>query len=1089
MNNSSAAGGTNPFPGLRPFSTDEEDRFFGRERQVDAMVDKLEVAHFLAVVGTSGSGKSSLVNCGLRPALDRGLMAQAGSTWRVAQFRPGSDPIGAMARALAEEGVLFRDRVTEGLTLTQLVEVNLRMSKRGLIDIVEQAALEDGVNFLVVVDQFEELFRYRQLAAAATDQRQGGDEATAFVNLLLEVRERMPQRIFVALTMRSDFLGDCTKFPGLAEVINAGQYLVPRMTRDERRAAIEGPIHVTGAGISPVLLTQLVNDVGDDPDQLSILQHALNRTWADWRHKGGEGPLELPHYDAIGRMRALNKHADEAFHELNEGQQRICEKIFKALTDKAGDPRGVRRPTRLADLCALTGASADEITAVIDVFREPSRSFLMPSAAETLKPNSVIDISHESLMRIWERLDIWADDEAKSAGTYRRLAETAERFPDGTLVGPELQANLAWRDQHKPNEIWAARYRAGFARAMEFLEKSKFERDAAIEEKKRRDERELRVVRIAALAMGLLAVIAIVLGAAAWRLQRQAEAAKAEAERNLKQVEFAKARSLHQAALVDPEDKSRAILLALEGLPDHTSSDPRVVKRPLPLDLQELLVGAIRDLKEFAILTGHTASVGAVALTADGRRIVTGSSDKSLRVWEAVTGKELWKELWKRDHPGYVLAVAVTPDGQQIATGSTDHTIRIWSAAGDLLFTLPAGQQGNVLSLAITPDGTGVVFGTQDGSAGVLDIKTGNPLFELRKLENSIFGVAVTPDGENIVTVSADRTIRIWSARTGEELRSFTGHDEQVTGVAVTPDGSRLVTRSMDRSVRVWDIMTGQLGTPITSNNHMPVSIGALPKTRQIVVAWDDATVRVYETGSNDEVPSKALLGHQSEVRSLAVAPDGKRIITGSLDKTVRIWGFENSNVPPDKLDNAEHRQELVESGKNVVPRCLTLPERRSLSLAPKPPNWCVDREKYPYNTQAWKDWRAKGKAFDPEAASEYADVADEALKKLGDVDVALEAAQLSIDFNDKLVWTRMNRAHAQMFLKQTDLARTEYLSHCGTKLEVAGGKLWEQVVLEEFSDLRSNDRFDPLMDEVEKKFGKNECLPNVDKAQAEASH
>ena len=229
--------------------------------------------------------------------------------------------------------------------------------------------------------------------------------------------------------------------------------------------------------------------------------------------------------EAIG----LNKHADEAFHELNEGQQQLCEKIFKALTDKAGDPRGVRRPTRLAALCALTGTSAGEITDVIDVFREPSRSFLMPSAAESLKPDSVIDISHESLMRIWERLDTWADEEAKSAGTYRRLAETAERFPDGTLVGPELQANLAWRDQHKPNEIWAARYRPGFARAMEFLEKSKFERDAAIEEKKRRDERELRVVRIAALAMGLLAVMAIVLGAAAWRLQRQAEAKDTQA--------------------------------------------------------------------------------------------------------------------------------------------------------------------------------------------------------------------------------------------------------------------------------------------------------------------------------------------------------------------------------------------------------------------------------------------------------------------------------------------------------------------------------------------------------------------------------
>ena len=154
---------TNPFPGLRPFREDEEYLFFGRENQVDAMVDKLAATRFLAVVGTSGSGKSSLVNCGLRPALRQGLMARAGAAWRMAQFRPGADPIGAMARALAEDGVLFARNAAKDLPLADIVETTLRMSKEGLIDIFEQARLDDGVNLLVVVDQFEELFRYRKL--------------------------------------------------------------------------------------------------------------------------------------------------------------------------------------------------------------------------------------------------------------------------------------------------------------------------------------------------------------------------------------------------------------------------------------------------------------------------------------------------------------------------------------------------------------------------------------------------------------------------------------------------------------------------------------------------------------------------------------------------------------------------------------------------------------------------------------------------------------------------------------------------------------------------------------------------------------
>ena len=208
--------------------------------------------------------------------------------------------------------------------------------------------------------------------------------------------------------MRSDFLGDCTQFPGLAEAINAGQYLVPRMTRDERRAAIDGPVGVGGAEIAPVLLTRLVNDVGDNPDQLSILQHALNRTWARWQDEGGgKGPLDLPHYEAIGTMaHALDQHAEQAYAELGSArQQQICEKLFKALTDKATDPRGVRRPTTLGTLCALADATAAEVTEVIDVFRKPSRSFLMPPAGEALEAETVIDISHESLMRVWQRLD------------------------------------------------------------------------------------------------------------------------------------------------------------------------------------------------------------------------------------------------------------------------------------------------------------------------------------------------------------------------------------------------------------------------------------------------------------------------------------------------------------------------------------------------------------------------------------------------------------------------------------------------------------------------------------------------------------
>lgn len=477
----------NPFPGLRPFRPDEEHLFFGRENQIDRMVDKLARQRFLAVVGTSGSGKSSLVNCGLRPALHRGYMAAAGAAWRIATMRPGSQPIAALAHALAAPGVLFEASPAEdALSLGQLVEGTLRLGSLGLVDIVEQARLAPGENLLVVADQFEELFRYRALTQAAAGAAYGpSEDAIAFVRLLLEAAAQRELPIFVVLTMRSDFLGDCAQFHGLPEAINEGQYLVPRLTRDEIRAAITGPVHVASAQISPLLLTRLLNDVGDNPDQLSILQHALNRTWARWEgESGGQGEIELVHYEAIGGMAsALDQHAEKAYAELaGPRPQRICERIFKALTDKGTDPRGIRRPTRFAVLCALCEADAAEVVAVIEHFRKPSRSFLMPPIGEPLTPDTVIDISHESLMRVWMRLVRWADEEAQSARSYQRVALNAELRAQGKaalLPHVDLDQALQWRQQQQPNAAWAQLYGGNFVQAMDYLDDSHTQSAAA----------------------------------------------------------------------------------------------------------------------------------------------------------------------------------------------------------------------------------------------------------------------------------------------------------------------------------------------------------------------------------------------------------------------------------------------------------------------------------------------------------------------------------------------------------------------------------------------------------------------------------
>ena len=583
---------TNPFPGLRPFAEDEEHLFFGREAQVDSMVDKLAATRFLAVVGTSGSGKSSLVNCGLRPALHRGNMASAGTSWRMAQFRPGNHPIAAMAAALAKPGVLYAAAPPGPFTLAEIVESSLRLSKLGLLDVFDQARLPEGVNLLVVADQFEELFRYNQVGAAAGDAPpEINDEAIAFVNLLLAARDE-PSRIYVVLTMRSDFLGECAQFYGLPEAINHGQYLVPRMTRDERRRAIAGPVGVEEADIDPALLTRLVNDVGSNPDQLSILQHALNRTWARWEKDEARGPLALTHYEAIGTMaHALDQHAEKAYVELTtERERQICEKLFKALTDKATDARGVRRPTGVATLLNLTGATLEELTRVVDVFRKPSRSFLMPPAGEALAPETIVDISHESLMRVWERLRGWADDEARSAATYRRLSETAALYAEGRASlwrGADLDEGLAWRNRAQPVATWAERYAPGFDRAMSFLEESVAARDAErkheIDQRIKKERDQKRNVMVTAS----LAVIIVILVAslALQRKEREKDAAEQQAVKNL----FAETTQTTDAVKVEQSfDALEQISTLTATVAPQENSDVTVEYFLKPADSQKL---------------------------------------------------------------------------------------------------------------------------------------------------------------------------------------------------------------------------------------------------------------------------------------------------------------------------------------------------------------------------------------------------------------------------------------------------------------------------------------------------------------------
>jgi tetratricopeptide (TPR) repeat protein len=483
----------NPFPGLRPFEPDEDYLFFGREKEIDELLGRLKSSRFLSVVGTSGSGKSSLVRCGLIPALQSGSMARAGSSWRVSVVRPGADPLRNLATSLNGSDVLGTNGDLDKASQV-LLEVTLRRSSLGLIDAFRQAQIPPHENLLVVIDQFEELFRFRQ----GCQNQNLEDEAVAFVKLLLEATQQDELPIYVVLTMRSDFIGDCMEYSGLPEAVNAGMYLVPRMTRDELRSAITGPVAVGGGQIAPRLVLRLLNDVGDDQDRLPILQHALMRTWDYWQQGGRiTEPIDIAEYEAIGTLRhALSRHAEEAYLETgSEKNQRTTERMFRALTDTYSDPRGVRRPTSIRELAAICEALEPEVIQIVEIFRQRGRCFLMPPVPVLLDSRSIIDISHESLMRCWDRLIAWADEERRSADCYMRLSKASAWFEEGTAGlwrDPELEFGLQWWVENDPNQAWAERYDGSFMNVLEFLDLSKKERERAAVAREKERKKMLR---------------------------------------------------------------------------------------------------------------------------------------------------------------------------------------------------------------------------------------------------------------------------------------------------------------------------------------------------------------------------------------------------------------------------------------------------------------------------------------------------------------------------------------------------------------------------------------------------------------------
>jgi hypothetical protein len=603
-----------------------------------------------------------------------------------------------------------------------------------------------------------------------------------------------------------------------------------------------GPVQVGGAEISKRLVTKLLNDVGDDPDQLPVLQHALMRTWDGWArdHAGGE-PVDIRHYEATGGMQeALSRHADEVFDALHDDSaRRIAARLFKSLTERVDETRGIRRPLLLGRLAEVAGAPVEAVSRVIDAFRTRGSTFLMPPESVELTPRTVIDISHESLMRVWQRLRRWVDEEAQSAGIYRRLVETAElhaRGRAGLYHDPDLGIALSWREEDRPNPAWAGLYGGDFHAAMGFLDQSQAESEREERERESARQRELEQARAlaesqaraAALMKRLAATVCVALvlavGLAAWALRESRIAAEATKEAY---VEQGRTWLANARALVEAKDRFGAKLKAARAIG---------------------FAGLGRELRGEAFEKKY-------------RVFLAPGSDAWGEAERLVSAHPGFVPLWQSgsmpQHEGMVNDVCLSPtDSLAVTAPEVEGGLRVWDVeTGAELFTL-SGHQDDVEAVAFSPDGRR--FASAENRTVVLWDIRGRSFTESRRLDldvNALRALDFSPGGGRLAIADSEGTLLVWDLAS-DKTTTLQGLHEgaRIDDLEWSPDGSLLASAARDGAVELRDGAALELVAPLTP----PV---------------------VHSAG-----------GRAVQALSLGFSRDGRRLVVGGMRMPAVVW-------------------------------------------------------------------------------------------------------------------------------------------------------------------------------------------------------
>jgi WD40 repeat protein len=894
-----------PFKGLEAFQQADAHLFFGREDLVAKMLDRLGNGgddRFLAVVGASGSGKSSVVRAGLIPALRAGQLAGSDG-WPIVIFTPGPRPTEALATRLLP--------VLGGSRLLPEV-VNILEQGPDTLHQLTEGVLADApptARLLLVVDQFEETFT-----------RASAREAAPFLDLLRTTATLDAGRTLVVLTMRADFFDRLSGYPDLAELFEQENLVITTdMTPENLRRCIEGPAEAVGLVYDDSLPERILEDVRQQPGSLPLLEFALKELYE--RRDGRR--LTLTAYEKIGGVRrALAQHAEGTFQAQDPVHRDIMRRVLLRMVEVSETGEATRLKVDRADL-TFRGVPDEAVEGVIHTLTAPETRLLVatrdinPSAEQVAATQ--LEISHEALVREWERFTSWvAEDEEglRYGGELLKAAsewERAKQHTDFLLHGARVDRALLWLETADANNLQRAYIQASITE----------------------HERQRRQVanRLRAIAAGLAFFLVVALLLSLWAFDEQgkaenaaaraenqaaiAVAAQATSEANRNEAWNSQALFLADLSRQELEAGSphNALLLALESLTHYSEGiyhgeSSRALYDALSSPVQEILCLRHGGFSEPAGSFRQRGYWWRAAWNADETRILSVTEDAMIRVWDAISGTE----LLTLSHSGDVGGAAWNADGTRILSWSNasepcqancQHLIQVWDAiSGAELLAL--SHDGDVGGAAWNADGTRILSWSNSVKAcqangqhmaQVWDATSGERLFTLQH-DAYIRGAVWNRDESRILTRSAPaypcyedpRSVaQVWDTTSGERLFTLQ-HDRDVQGAVWNRDGSRILSWENGDTARVWDTITGD--TLFTLQHDAYIRGAVWNQDGNRIFSWAGSSVHVWDTVSGIEL---FTIDDEFGVENAALNTDATALLTWSLSsETVNVWDIES---------------------------------------------------------------------------------------------------------------------------------------------------------------------------------------------------